>query len=180
MSSKFLLPFLGFWLLLSQSCRARVTEEWLDEVIKVCDRRYVRTVIEICGTSLLVDRKEPARRQRSITGEHPWNSPHLSCAVLPNGCPSRKDLALYGLWFPSLRFGFCNLLGLKNFNENPSEGGRHASSCQQLQTRVALDPRGSLNLCCGLCLGELLLPAEGMSPSQPCPASFWIRSCSSI
>nr|XP_048294631.1 prorelaxin 1-like [Myodes glareolus] len=67
MSRKFLLPLLGFWLLLSQSCRARVTEEWLDEVIKVCDRRYVRTVIEICGTSLLVDRKEPARRQRSIT-----------------------------------------------------------------------------------------------------------------
>ncbi|XP_041910399.1 LOW QUALITY PROTEIN: prorelaxin 1-like [Arvicola amphibius] len=68
MSSKFLLPLLGFWLLLNQPCRARVSEEWLNEVIKVCDRTYVRTVIEICGTSLIVDRKEPARRQRSITG----------------------------------------------------------------------------------------------------------------
>ncbi|XP_057633579.1 prorelaxin 1-like [Chionomys nivalis] len=66
MSNKFLLPLLGLWLLLSQPCRARVTEEWLDEVIKVCDRIYVRTVIEICGTSMLVDRKAPARRQRSI------------------------------------------------------------------------------------------------------------------
>ncbi|KAH0521427.1 Prorelaxin [Microtus ochrogaster] len=67
MSSKFLLPFLGFWLLLSQPCRARVTEEWLDEVIKVCDRTYVRTVIEICGNPVTFARMAPARRQRSIT-----------------------------------------------------------------------------------------------------------------
>lgn len=160
MSSKFfLLPLLGFWLLLSQPCRARVSEEWLNEVIKVCDRSYVRTVIEICGTSVVLDRKKQARRQRSITGEQPWNSPQLSSAVLPTGCPSRKDPALYSLWFPSLRFGLCNLLGLKNFNENPSEGSRHASSCQQLHARVAFDPSESPNLGCGLCLGELQLPA---------------------
>lgn len=158
MSSKFLLPFLGFWLLLSQPCRAWVTEEWLDEVIKVCDRIYVRTVIEICGHSMVLAPKAPARRQRSITGEHPWNSLQLFRALLPTGCPSQKDPVLYSLWFPSLRFGLCNLLGLKNFNENPSEGGRHASSCQQLHARVALDPSRSPNLGCGLCLGELLLP----------------------
>ncbi|XP_059103415.1 prorelaxin 1-like [Peromyscus eremicus] len=52
MSSRFLLHLLGFWLLLSQPCGARVSEEWMDQVIQVCGRRYARAVFEICGTSV--------------------------------------------------------------------------------------------------------------------------------
>ncbi|XP_055470101.1 prorelaxin 1-like [Psammomys obesus] len=52
MSSRFLLQLLGFWLLLSRPCGARVSEKWLDEVIHVCGRDYARAVIEICGTSV--------------------------------------------------------------------------------------------------------------------------------
>ncbi|XP_021489915.1 prorelaxin 1-like [Meriones unguiculatus] len=52
MSTRLLLQLLGFWLLLSRPCGARVSERWLDQVIHVCGRDYVRTVIEICGMSV--------------------------------------------------------------------------------------------------------------------------------
>ncbi|XP_028619956.1 prorelaxin 1-like [Grammomys surdaster] len=63
MSSRFLLQLLGFWLLLSQPCRARVSKEWMDQVIQVCGREYARAWFQICGTSagrLALSQEEPA------------------------------------------------------------------------------------------------------------------------
>ncbi|XP_034339857.1 prorelaxin 1-like isoform X2 [Arvicanthis niloticus] len=70
MSSRFLLQLLGFWLLLSQPCRARVSQEWMDQVIQVCGRGYVRARIEICGTSagrLALSQEEAAPLARQAT-----------------------------------------------------------------------------------------------------------------
>ncbi|CAO2585130.1 Prorelaxin 1 [Lemmus lemmus] len=137
MSSKFLLQLLGFWLLLSQPCRARVSEEWLDEVIKVCDRIYVRTVIEICGISTILSPKEPARRQRSITAEtvpsftnkdaapsdamlkHLPNWSQEPKAALPEGHLSLPELQQHA---PALSDSAGSLEGLKKrFHKTHSE-----------------------------------------------------------
>ncbi|XP_021075248.1 prorelaxin 1 isoform X1 [Mus pahari] len=70
MSSRFLLQLLGFWLLLSQPCRARVSEEWMDRVIRMCGREYARELIEICGASmgrLALSQEETAPLARQAT-----------------------------------------------------------------------------------------------------------------
>ncbi|XP_035298986.1 prorelaxin isoform X1 [Cricetulus griseus] len=67
MSCRFVFQLLGLWLLLSQPCRARVTKEWLDEVIHVCGREYVRAAIDVCSKAIGVE--EPARRHRRMTEE---------------------------------------------------------------------------------------------------------------
>ncbi|XP_008849428.1 prorelaxin 1-like [Nannospalax galili] len=70
MSRRFLLQLLGFWLLLSRPCRARVSEKWLDEVIKVCGRQYARAVIEICGVSTV--RKVAWSQQKPVAEIVPY------------------------------------------------------------------------------------------------------------
>ncbi|XP_052028599.1 prorelaxin 1-like [Apodemus sylvaticus] len=70
MSSRCLLQLLGFWLLMSQPCRARVSEEWMDRVIRMCGRDYAREFIEICGASvgrLALSQEEPAPLARQAT-----------------------------------------------------------------------------------------------------------------
>ncbi|XP_031240663.1 prorelaxin 1-like [Mastomys coucha] len=70
MSSRFLLQLLGFWLLLSQPCRARVSEDWMDRVIRMCGREYAREFIEVCGASvgrLALSQEEPALLARQAT-----------------------------------------------------------------------------------------------------------------
>ncbi|EDM13089.1 relaxin 1 [Rattus norvegicus] len=72
MSSRLLLQLLGFWLFLSQPCRARVSEEWMDQVIQVCGRGYARAWIEVCGASvgrLALSQEEPAPLARQATAE---------------------------------------------------------------------------------------------------------------
>ncbi|EDL41676.1 prorelaxin 1 precursor [Mus musculus] len=70
MSSRFLLQLLGFWLLLSQPCRTRVSEEWMDGFIRMCGREYARELIKICGASvgrLALSQEEPALLARQAT-----------------------------------------------------------------------------------------------------------------
>nr|XP_004653233.2 prorelaxin 1 isoform X2 [Jaculus jaculus] len=52
MALAFSLQLLGFWLLLSLASAARVSEEWMDQVVRICGREFVRTGIRICGTSM--------------------------------------------------------------------------------------------------------------------------------
>lgn len=86
MSSRFLLQLLGFWLLLSQPCRTRVSEEWMDGFIRMCGREYARELIKICGASvgrLALSQEEPALLARQATGERLLISPLL--LMLPIG-----------------------------------------------------------------------------------------------
>ncbi|KAL6071361.1 hypothetical protein STEG23_006209 [Scotinomys teguina] len=137
MSSRFLLHLLGFWLLLSQPCRARVTEEWMDQVIQVCGRGYARAVFEICGTSvgrLALSQGEPALPQHRPTTEtmpsfinkdaEPLDSvfkclPNLSQepkAALSEGQPSLPELQQYA---PASRDSVGSLKGFKKSFHNP-------------------------------------------------------------
>ncbi|CAH6966889.1 prorelaxin [Phodopus roborovskii] len=67
MSCRFVLQLLGFWLLLSQPCRARVSKEWLDQVIKVCGREYVRAIFEICAASVGLEESAPRHKRMTDT-----------------------------------------------------------------------------------------------------------------
>ncbi|NP_001297483.1 prorelaxin precursor [Mesocricetus auratus] len=107
MSCKFVLQLLGFWLLLSQPCRARVTKEWLDEVIHVCGREYVRAILDICAAT--VGLEAPPLRRRRMTEEavssfikedaEPFDTmPNLSekpKTALPEGHPSLPEQQQY-------------------------------------------------------------------------------------
>ncbi|KAL1787875.1 prorelaxin H2 [Sigmodon hispidus] len=100
MSSRFLLQFLGFWLLMSQPCGAQVTSKWLDEVIKVCGREYVRATIDICGRTLnMVDMEVPAPRQRRPAREAVpsfinKDAEPLSTVLEPKAAPSEGHPSL--------------------------------------------------------------------------------------